>query len=119
MILVDTPVWVGFFRAGDKNLWALLEDGSAAIHDFVLGELACGNLRDRQRTLSDLSLLPRIDAATTDEVLFLIANHQLQGRGLGWIDAHLLAAARLAKVRLYTLNRTLAAAADDLGIYGK
>ena len=116
MILVDTSVWVHFFRAGDRNMAELLDAGVAATHDFVLGELACGNLRDRERTLANLRLLPRIPPATTEEVLFLIADSRLHGRGLGWIDMHLLAAARLAHVELYTRDRALGNAAEDLGV---
>src|SRR6202040_2675686 len=59
MILADTSVWMQFFRAGDSELETLLEEGRIAMHDFVLGELACGNLRDRSRTIADLRLLPR------------------------------------------------------------
>lgn len=116
MILADTSVWVQFFRAGDQELETLLEQGRVAMHDFVLGELACGNLRRRFSTIADLRLLPRIEAATTDETLFFIANHRLHGRGLGWIDAHLLAAARLARCVIYTRDRALAKAAHDLAI---
>jgi predicted nucleic acid-binding protein len=116
MILADTSVWIQSFRAGDGELETLLEEGRVAMHDFVLGELACGNLRDRGRTIADLRLLPRIEAATTDETLSLIANHRLHGSGLGWIDAHLLAAALLARLELYTRDRALAKAAHDLGI---
>ena len=86
------------------------------MHDFVLGELACGNLRDRNRTIADLRLLPRIAAATTDETLALIANHRLYGRGLGWTDAHLLAAALLARCEIYTRDRALAKIAHRLAI---
>jgi predicted nucleic acid-binding protein len=116
MILADTSVWIQSFRAGDVELEMLLEEGRVAMHDFVLGELACGNLRDRIGTIGDLRLLPRIEAATTDETLSLIANHRLQGRGLSWIDVHLLAAALLAKVEIYTRDRALGEAAHDLAI---
>lgn len=116
MILADTSVWIQFFRAGDGELETLLTEGLVATHDFVLGELACGNLRDRGRTIADLRLLPRIEAATTDETLALIDNHRLHGRGLGWIDAHLLAAALLTRCELYTRDRALAKTAQDLAI---
>jgi len=116
MILADTSIWVQFFRSGDRELRALLEEGLVAMHDFVLGELACGNLRDRSRTIVELQLLPRIEPATIDETLSLIANHRLHGRGLGWIDAHLLAAALLGRVEFYTRDRALAKAANDLAI---
>ena len=116
MILADTSVWVHFFRSGDSKLRTLLEEGLVAMHDFVLGELACANLRNRSRTIAELCLLPRIEVATTDEALSLIANHRLHGCGLGWIDAHLLSAALLARVEFYTRDRALAKAADSLAI---
>ena len=86
------------------------------MHDFVVGELACGNLRDRSRTIADLRLLPRIAVATTDETLALIVNHHLYARGLGWTDAHLLAAALLARCEIYTRDRALAKTARELSI---
>jgi predicted nucleic acid-binding protein len=116
MILADTSVWIQSFRAGDGELETLLEDGRVVMHDFVLGELACGNLPDRFSTIAELRLLPRIEAATTDETLSLIANHRLHGLGLGWVDAHLLAAALLARVEIYTRDRALAKVAHDLAI---
>jgi predicted nucleic acid-binding protein len=116
MILADTSVWIQFFRAGDIELAALLNHGRVAMHDFVLGELACGNLRRRDRAIADLRLLPRIETATTDETLSLIANHCLQGRGLGWIDVHLLAAALLTRCEIYTHDLALAKTAHDLKV---
>jgi predicted nucleic acid-binding protein len=116
MILTDSSVWIQFFRAGDRELRTLLEEGRVVMHDFVLGEIACGNLRDRASTIAELQLLPRIEAATTDETMSLIANHRLYGLGLGWIDAHLLAAALLARCEIYTLDRALAKTAHDLAI---
>ena len=116
MILADTSVWIQFFRVGDIELASLLNQGRVAMHDFVLGELACGNLRRRDRTIADLRLLPRIETATTDETLSLIANHHLHDRGLGWIDVHLLAAALLTRCEIYTHDPALAKTAHDLKI---
>jgi predicted nucleic acid-binding protein len=116
MILADSSVWIHLFRAGDSELETLLEKGRVAMHDFVLGELVCGNLRDRSRTIANLRLLPRIGVATTDETLALIANHRLHGRGLGWTDAHLLAAALLARCEIYTRDRALEKTAQHLAI---
>ena len=116
MVLADTSIWIRHFRARDADLEDLLDHQQAAIHEFVLGELACGNLRDRESTLADLGRLPRIRPATADEVLFFIGHHRLYGSGLGWIDMHLLASARLEKVTLYTRDRALAEASAKLGV---
>jgi hypothetical protein len=86
------------------------------MHPFVAGELACGNLRDRASILGDLDALPGSKLASNAEVLYLIEEHRLWGRGLGWIDAHLLASALLSGSRLWTLDARLAKAAAELGL---
>lgn len=111
MILADTSVWVDHLRRGNATLAALLEDGQVAVHPFVIGELACGQLRGRKRIIALLGGLPAIGSVSHEEALRLVEAHQLQGSGLGWIDVHLLAAAVLAGLRLWTLDRRLAAAA--------
>lgn len=116
MNLADTSVWIHFFRFGDSQFEEMLVSGSVAMHDLVLGELACGNLSNRTRTMADLRQLPRIASATSDEVLFLIEEARLYGRGLGWVDMHLLAASRLSQVGLFTLDEALKTAATDLGV---
>ena len=113
MILADTSVWIRHFRSGDETLSALLRAGRVYVHDFVIGELACGNLPSRSQVLRGLVELPRATVASSDEVLAFIELHSLYGRGLGWIDAHLLASASLSRLRLYTLDRTLARAASE------
>jgi predicted nucleic acid-binding protein len=95
------------FRSGDARLEALLEEGSVVTHDFVIGELACGNLRHRGDTLKWLAALPRAPRASESEVHALLEAWKLQGRGLGWIDLHLIAAAQLGGVELYTRDRRL------------
>jgi predicted nucleic acid-binding protein len=115
VILVDTSVWVDHLRAGDQHLAELLDRDVAASHDFVIGEVACGNLNNRQEVLSLLSFLPKCETATHDEVLFFIERHQLMGRSIGYVDACLLAAVTLSKARLWTRDKRLAAMADDLG----
>lgn len=114
MILVDTSVWVDHLRSGEPRLTLLLEQGIVAIHDFVIGEIACGNLNNRQQILSLLQGLPRCEAARHDEVLFYIEHHQLMGRGIGYIDAALLAAAKLAQMHLWTRDKRLAMIAHEL-----
>jgi predicted nucleic acid-binding protein len=83
MILVDTSVWVDHLRAGDEDLSTLLNNSQVLMHPFVLGELACGNLRNREMVLRLLKDLPHAALATDDEVLFFIERHALMGRGIG------------------------------------
>ena len=115
MILVDTSVWVDHLRAGDEVLAALLEAGTVLIHPFVVGELALGNLSQREVVLSALSDLPQASIATAAEVLHFIDRHALFGRGIGYVDAHLLAAVRLtAGAALWTNDKKLHDIAEHL-----
>ena len=114
MTLVDTSVWVNHFRAPDAALVALLEEGLAGTHRFIIGELASGNLKDRAATLAHFRALPTIPAASDDEVHELLEAHRLWGLGLGWVDLHLLAAAAISGWDLMTADRTLRAAAARL-----
>ncbi len=95
MILVDTSVWVDHLRASNKSLAGLLDAGAVLMHPFVIGELALGNLQRRETVLGDLSDLPRVSVATEAEVVHFIDRHRLFGRGIGYVDAHLLAAMQL------------------------
>jgi predicted nucleic acid-binding protein len=116
MVLADTSLWIAHFRAGHPALAELLSDGLVLMHPFVAGELACGNLGNRTAVLSDLAALPVATSATDLEVLRLVEDRRLWGRGLGWIDAHLLAAALISHCRLWTLDKRLASAASELGL---
>ena len=117
MILADTSVWVDHLRAGDKALAALLGAGMVLAHPFVIGELALGNLRQRDIVLQALADLPHASVATDTEVLHFIARHALSGRGIGYIDAHLLAAVKLtAGAELWTKDKRLHDAAIQLGL---
>jgi predicted nucleic acid-binding protein len=116
MVLVDTSVWVAHFRAGQPALAELLSDGMVLMHPFVAGELACGNLKKRTAILSDLAALPPATRASDAEVMRLVEDRKLWGRGLGWTDVHLLAAALLSHCRLWTLDHRLQSAASDLGL---
>jgi predicted nucleic acid-binding protein len=118
-VLVDTSVWVDHFRRGNARLRARLDAGEVAYHPFILGELACGNLRAREEVLSLLAALPQVPMAEHEEVLALVEGNRLMGRGLGWIDMHLLASARLARTALWTLDRRLASVAGELGLGGR
>jgi predicted nucleic acid-binding protein len=117
VILVDTSVWVEHLRLASARLSELLGDGEVLVHPFVLGELALGNLRRRDAFLSDLRDLPRATVASDEEVVDLIDRQTLFGRGIGYVDAHLLAAARLTSgTKLWTHDRRLQAVAAQLGL---
>ncbi len=115
MVLVDTSVWVAHLREGKIGLEIPLNEGCVLIHSFVIGELACGNVRNRTEILSLLQSLPMAVTAEHDEVLQLIETRKLMGKGLGFIDAHFLASALLSEVPLRTLDRRLNEVASELG----
>lgn len=111
MILVDTSVWIDFLRRGppSSRLTGLLEVGDVCTHAFVIGELALGFLgRRRSQILADLRMLPELPAVADAEVLQLVETRGLSGKGIGWVDTHLLASALAARVELWTLDRRLA-----------
>ena len=112
--LVDTSVWVDHLRRSNEQLVMLLDEGGVCCHQFVVGELACEALRNRDELLSLLKALPETPIAEHEEVLKLVTERQLAGRGLGWVDMHLLASALLANCKLWTLDKALAAAAIQL-----
>jgi hypothetical protein len=114
MILVDTSVWIGHLRRRSDRLAAQLDLGVVACHPFVIGELALGTLRDRSLILVLLSKLPAVRPARHDEVLAFVERRELQGTGIGWVDAHLLASALMDRLPLWTLDRRLAEAARRL-----
>jgi predicted nucleic acid-binding protein len=116
VILVDTSVWVDHFRAADSRLAELLEDGQVLCHSFVAGELACGNLRRRPEVLAPLADLPRLPALPTEDVMRFVDDNRLMGKGLGWVNVHLLAAAVASRETLWTKDRRLTAAANRLGV---
>ena len=116
MILVDTSVWVDHLRAGDPQLATWLERSDVVMHPMVLGELACGNLRDRETLLALWCSLPQLVVATDAEALFFLERNRLWRRGIGYIDLHLLASVSLhAGVRLWTRDKRLREAAEQLG----
>jgi predicted nucleic acid-binding protein len=120
VILVDTSVWIKHFRQADPRLEALLVHELVAMHPFVLGELVCGTLKSRPSTIAQLNLLPTASLAPEPEVHHLIESRRLWGRGLGWVDVHLLASALVDHNRLWSNDRALAAGAEGLGIdYGR
>lgn len=117
MILADSSVWVDHLRVGDGGLTARLDHRMIAMHPFVIGELALGNLRQRRQILSLLQGLPGMVMARDEEVLAFIDGAGLAGQGIGYIDCHLLASVKLtADTRLWTRDRRLARVAHDLGL---
>jgi predicted nucleic acid-binding protein len=115
LILVDTSVWVEHLRRGDARLATLLEGAHVLAHPFVIGEIACGSMADRQTVLMLLQDLPMATMADDDEVLETIEHHRLWGKGIGYVDVHLLAAVLLTQgATLWTRDKRLSAAASSL-----
>lgn len=117
MILVDTSVWIDHFRKDDRILKRRLESAQVATHPFVIGEIALGSIKSRDLVLSSLANLPAVTVATDDEVLTFIDTASLAGLGVGYLDAHLLAAVKLTPgASLWTRDRKLKAAAASLDL---
>jgi len=117
VILVDTSVWIDHLRYGDSTLANLLNTGRVLAHPFVIGELALGNLQQRDVILNTLNDMPRAKIATDEEVLAFINQNKLYGLGIGYIDAHLLTSVRLTPGSLlWTQDKRLCTAANRLGL---
>ena len=117
MILAETSVWVDHLRAGDARLAELLRAGLIVCHAFVIAEIALGSLRDRSRVLGLLDGLPSLTVARPEEVRLLIERRELFGRGIGFVDAALIASCLLVPgTLLWTRDRKLDAAAADVGV---
>ena len=116
MILVDTSVWIDHFRVANASLADLLTEGVVLTHPFVLGEVACGNLSKRSPILRDLAALPVAAVADHEDVMRLVTVRKLWGKGIGWIDAHLLASTLLSGSTLWTHDEALQRAAALLRV---
>ena len=114
MVLVDTSIWVGHMRQGSRRLKKLLMDVEVMCHPFIIGELACGNLKNRNEIISLLQSLPMAPTIEFDEFLFFVDRNHLMGKGVGFVDVHLLASAQLAGVLLWTADKKLKSSADQL-----
>ena len=116
MILVDTSVWVDHLRSPEPTLVENLERANVLIHPMVIGELACGNLVDRRQRLDDWGALPRIAESTHEEVMAMLESRRLTGRGIGFIDAHLLCAALREGALLWTRDASLRRACEACAV---
>jgi predicted nucleic acid-binding protein len=119
MILPDASVWIDHLKRGHPSLDRLLENGEVLCHPFVIGEVACGDLRQRQLTLRLLQTLEEAPMMEHEEVLALIERHRLVATGIGWVDAHLLGSTLLAGATLWTLDTPLARAAARLSVLAR
>jgi len=117
MILADTSIWIDHLRSKDIKLSALLEANEIIIHAFVIGEIALGSLRQREIILERLDDLPRLNIASDQEVRYLIEREKLFSRGIGYIDAQLIAATRLKPgTKIWTRDKRFSYVADELGL---
>ena len=116
MILIDSSVWMDHFRNPSRRLMALLDAEEGCTHPFVIGEVACGNLKNRKEIIALLHALPSVHRADDDEILFFIERHRLNGRGVGLIDIHLLASCLTDQCYLWTADKRLQTVAQQLQI---
>ena len=119
MVLVDTSIWVTHLRLGSRKLEKLLMDAEVMCHPFIICELACGNLKNRREIISLLQSLPMASTIEFDESLIFIDINQLMGKGIGFVDIHLLASAQLTGVPLWTADKRLKSAANQLELIYK
>jgi len=118
LILADTSVWIDHLRSGDKELRKLLNQGRIVIHPFIIAELALGSLQDRTNTLALLDLLPQLRVAQLDEARLTIEARHLYNRGVGLIDAHLIASVFInPPTLLWTRDKQLRKVVEGLGIH--
>jgi predicted nucleic acid-binding protein len=117
MVLIDTSIWIDHFRKKDQTLLDLANADEVAMHPAIIGELALGNLHNREVILRYLRNLAETPVAHDHEVLHLIEAHDLCGKGIGWVDAHLLASAKLGSLVLWTRDRKLAQVAKAIGVW--
>lgn len=116
MVLVDTSIWIDHLRNRNSNLMELLEQGDVVIHPWIIGELACGNLTNRRELLLLFRSLPSVRVATDEEVFQLMEGRKLFGKGIGWVDIHILAASLIEDIRFWTGDKRLKKIANSLKI---
>ena len=116
LTLVDTSVWVAHLRSGDPLLGSLLNAGEVLCHPWVIGEISCGNLKDRKKILTLLRQLPKVTQVSDLEIFALIEKRKLYGKGVGWVDCALLAACMINQVLLFTYDKRLGSIGKSLGL---
>jgi len=116
MVLVDTSIWVWHLRQGSPRLHDLLQLSEVACHPFIVGELACGNIQNRNEIISLMQSLPMVDVIEHEEFLHFIENRHLMGKGLGFVDVHLVASALLANIPLWTKDKKLQKVSSSLNV---
>ena len=117
MIILDTSVWIDHTRENNDHLFELFKRGRILIHPFTIGEIALGSLRDGDKIITSLLEMPRPNVASEAEVLALIRNRFLDGSGIGYVDAHLLASTQLTpETSLWTRDKRLRRVAEAIGV---
>ena len=107
MILIDTSIWIDHFRNENRLLSTLLMQGAVVMHEFIMGELAIGNFKNRKVVLSLLDSIPKLSKLTHDEFIYFLERNSFYGKGVGFVDIHLLGSSKLAGVKIWTLDRRL------------
>ena len=116
MVIVDTSVWIDHFRTDNDILKELLTDAEVVCHPFVIGELACGNLKKRNEILTLLEALPSAPVVNEEEIRFFVEKNELMGKGIGLLDVYLLAASVISAIPLWTMDKRLRSAAKELDV---
>jgi len=120
VILADTSIWIDHLRAGNLQLRQFLNQGQIVIHPLVIGELALGSFKERSQALALLDLLPQVPVAQLNEVRHMIEARRLHGRGIGLVDAHLIASVLIdSSTRLWTGDKKLRKVAENIGIHAE
>ncbi len=116
LILVDTSVWIRHLREGDKDLSLLLENGLVACHPFIIGELACGGMKNRNEIINLLNALPSTHLLEHDEIMEFIEIRKIMNQGIGYVDIHILGSAIISETLLWTLNKSLRKVSNELSM---
>jgi predicted nucleic acid-binding protein len=114
LIIVDTSVWLSHLREGNAELGKMLNSAQVMCHPFIIGEIACGNIKNRSEILALLRVLPQAIQVAHEEVLYFIESNSLMGSGLGYVDMHLCASARLTGVPIWTFDKALSEVSKEL-----
>ncbi len=115
MILADSSIWITHLRSCDEGLNRLLDKGRVVIHPYIVGELACGSLRNRQEILRFMNALPQVPVVSHGEVMDFIDSRKLMSKGIGYVDMHLLASAVIAQAKIWTSDKRLEQIAREMG----